>query len=115
MHPVWPFVYCAGQGIAFLYYWPTLLALVSRAAPAKVNATLMGLAFMSLFVANNLIGWIGGFYERMRPVEFWAMHAAIGASGGVLVMLFGPRLSRMLDAGAEQPLRPSALALEVER
>jgi hypothetical protein len=35
---------------------------VSRAAPAKVNATLMGLAFMSLFVSNNLIGWIGGFY-----------------------------------------------------
>ena len=29
--PVWPFLYCAGLGIAFLYYWPTLLALVSRA------------------------------------------------------------------------------------
>ena len=55
------------MGISFLYYWPTLLALVSRAAPAKVNATLMGLAFMSLFISNNLIGWIGGFYEKMTP------------------------------------------------
>jgi POT family proton-dependent oligopeptide transporter len=43
-------------GIAFLYYWPTLLALVSRAAPARVNATMMGIAFMSLFLANVLIG-----------------------------------------------------------
>ena len=67
VHPIWPFLYSAGLGISFLYYWPTLLALVSRAAPAKVNATLMGLTFMSLFISNNLIGWIGGFYEKMRP------------------------------------------------
>ena len=115
VHAIWPFLYCAGQGIAFLYYWPTLLALVSRAAPAKVNATMMGLAFMSLFVSNNIIGWVGGFYEKMKPVEFWAMHAAIGAMGGLLVMLFGPRLSRALGGGAQQPLQPSALTVEAER
>ena len=115
VHPFWPFLSCAGQGIAFIYYWPTLLALVSRAAPAKVNATMMGLAYMSLFVANNLIGWIGGFYESMTPVNFWAMHVAIGATGGMLVMLFGRRLSRALEGEEEQPLRPSALALEAER
>jgi len=96
IHPMWPFLYSALLGISFLYYWPTLLALVSRAAPAKVNATLMGLAFMSLFISNNLIGWIGGFYEKMTPAQFWAMHAAIGAMGGLLVVLFGRRLSRML-------------------
>jgi POT family proton-dependent oligopeptide transporter len=96
IHPIWPFLYSAGLGISFLYYWPTLLALVSRAAPAKVNATLMGLAFMSLFISNNLIGWIGGFYEKMSPAEFWAMHAAIAAGGGLLVVLFGRRLSRTL-------------------
>jgi len=115
VHPVWPFLYCAGQGIGFLYYWPTLLALVSRAAPARVNATMMGFAFMSLFVANNLIGWIGGFYEKMGPVAFWSMHAAIGATGGVLVLLFGGALKRVLAGSAHQPLRPSAMTIEVER
>jgi POT family proton-dependent oligopeptide transporter len=97
VHPIWPFLYSAGLGISFLYYWPTLLALVSRAAPAKVNATMMGLAFMSLFISNTLIGWIGGFYEKMRPAEFWAMHAAIAAGGGLLVLLFGRRLSRAIN------------------
>jgi POT family proton-dependent oligopeptide transporter len=97
VHPIWPFLYSAGLGISFLYYWPTLLALVSRAAPAKVNATLMGLAFMSLFMSNTLIGWIGGFYEKMSPLQFWAMHAAIAAGGGLLVLLFGRNLSRALD------------------
>jgi POT family proton-dependent oligopeptide transporter len=115
VHAVWPFLYCAGMGIAFIYYWPTLLALVSRAAPAKINATMMGVAFMSLFVANNLIGWIGTYYERMTPAQFWSLHAGIAAVGGVLVMLFGRALGRVLAGGADQPLRPSAQTLEVER
>jgi len=32
VHPIWPFLYSAALGISFLYYWPTLLALVSRCA-----------------------------------------------------------------------------------
>jgi POT family proton-dependent oligopeptide transporter len=96
VHPICPFLYSAGLGISFLYYWPTLLALVSRAAPAKLNSTLMGLAFMSLFVSNTLIGWIGGFYEKMTPAQFWAMHAAIAIGGGLLVVFFGRRLSQAL-------------------
>jgi hypothetical protein len=54
-------------------------------------------------------------YEKMRPVEFWTLHAAIAAAGGLLVLVFGRGLSRALAAGADQPLRPSALTLEVER
>ena len=99
VNPIWPFFYSAGLGISFLYYWPTLLALVSRAAPAKLNSTLMGLAFMSLFIANTLVGWIGGFYEKMPPGQFWAMHAAISVVGGLLVALLGRRLSRVLRPG----------------
>ena len=103
VHPLWPFLYSAGLGISFLYYWPTLLALVSRAAPAKMNATLMGLAFMSLFIANTLVGWIGGFYEKMTSAQFWAMHAAIAIVGGVLVVLFGRHLSRLLHPVQRSP------------
>jgi POT family proton-dependent oligopeptide transporter len=116
IHPLWPFLYCAGQGIAFIYYWPTLLALVSRTAPAQVNATFMGVAFMTLFVGNNVIGWIGGFYERLGPLAFWILHAGIAATGGLLVLVFGGALGRVLaSGGAEQPLRASAMTLEVER
>jgi proton-dependent oligopeptide transporter, POT family len=103
VHPIWPALYCVGTGISFMYYWPTTLALVSRATPAQVNATMMGIAFMSLFVANNLIGWIGGFYERMSPIEFWALHAAIAATGGLIVLLLGRRLGRVLSAREQQP------------
>ena len=112
---LWPFLYCAVQGVAFIYYWPTLLALVSRTAPPKINATMMGIVFLNLFVANNLIGWIGTFYEQMTPLAFWAMHAGIAAAGGLLVLIFGPYLRRILEPEEAQELRPAAMTQEVER
>jgi POT family proton-dependent oligopeptide transporter len=92
-----PVVYDILLGISFLYYWPTLLALVSRAAPTPVKATMMGAVFLSLFVANTLIGWLGSFYEHMTPAGFWAMHAGIAAVGGVLAFVLRQPLKRALD------------------
>ena len=97
---VWPFLYCLLQGVGFIFYWPALLALVSRCAPAKINATMMGICFLVLFVANNLIGWVGTFYAEMTPLAFWLMHAAIAATGGILVLLFGGPLKRILEPAA---------------
>jgi POT family proton-dependent oligopeptide transporter len=96
---VWPFLFCAVQGIGFMYMWPPLLALVSRCAPPKVNSTMMGASFLTLFVANNLIGWIGTFYEQMTPSAFWALHAGIGAAGGILALLFARSFGRILEPG----------------
>ena len=112
---VWPLLYCVLQGVGFIYYWPTLLALVSRCAPPKINATMMGISFLVLFVANNLIGWIGTFYQQMSPLAFWLMHAVIAATGGILVLVLGPVLSRVLEPTATQGLRPAAMTREVER
>lgn len=91
-----PVLYDVLLGVGFLYYWPTLLALVSRAAPPRVRATLMGTVFLTLFIANFIVGWLGGFYERITPLQFWALHAVIAAVGGVLAMAFGKRLERAL-------------------
>jgi POT family proton-dependent oligopeptide transporter len=96
MSPLWPLLYVSGLGVAFLYYWPTMLALVSRCAPQRVNSTLIGLVYVSLFISNTMIGWIGGFYERISPVSFWTLHGAIAAAGGIAVALFGARLRRIL-------------------
>ncbi|MES2136425.1 MAG: peptide MFS transporter [Pseudomonadota bacterium] len=94
---VWPFLYCAIQGIGFMYFWPPLLSLVSRAAPPRVNSTMMGVAFLVMFVGNNLIGWIGTFYEQIGPLAFWALHAAIGGVGGMLALAFARSFGRMLE------------------
>jgi POT family proton-dependent oligopeptide transporter len=98
----WPVLYDIILGVAFLYYWPTLLALVSRAAPARVKATLMGAVFLSLFVSNFLTGWIGGFYERMTPAAFWALHAGIAAVGAFLIFALRAPLKRALHVDAQR-------------
>src|SRR5471032_835517 len=90
-----PIMYDVLLGIAFLYYWPTLLALVSRAAPPGLKATLMGCSFLSLFLSDITLGWLGSFYEHMTPAMFWSLHAAIAATGGVLAMV----LARPLEIG----------------
>jgi proton-dependent oligopeptide transporter, POT family len=61
---------------------------------------MLGIAYMSLFVSNNVIGWIGGFYERMTPAAFWALHAAVAAAGGLVVLLLRRSLGRLLSAGS---------------
>jgi POT family proton-dependent oligopeptide transporter len=98
---IWPVLYCAIEGVAFMYFWPTLLALVSRVAPPKINATMMGATFLTLFVANNLIGRIGTYYEQLTPLAFWALHAAIGASSGLLMLVFARTAGRILEPEAE--------------
>jgi POT family proton-dependent oligopeptide transporter len=58
---------------------------------------MMGVCFLTLFVANNLIGRIGTYYEKMTPTEFWALHAAIGAAGGLIMILSTRSLARILE------------------
>jgi len=100
---VWPFLFCAVQGVGFMYFWPPFLSLMSRAAPPKVNATMMGAAFLVLFVGNNLIGWIGTYYEQLGPIAFWGVHAAIGAVGGLLAIAYGATAGRMLEPQRAEP------------
>ena len=95
-----PFLYDVLLGIAFLYYWPTLLALVSRAAPPAVKATLMGTVFLSLFVSNITIGWLGRFYQPLMPAGFWALNVGIAATGGVLTWLLRRPIERVLRPAA---------------
>jgi POT family proton-dependent oligopeptide transporter len=95
---VFPVLYGVLLGVGFLYQWPTLLALVSRAAPTKVKATMMGAAFLSLFIANITLGRIGTLYEHMTPSMFWVLNAAIAATGGTLALLLRRRLGRVFAA-----------------
>ena len=95
--PLWPAAAFAGMGVAFLYYWPTLMALVSRRAPAGTGGAMLGVIFMSLFVAKTAMGWIGSLYETLTPATFWTLDAAIAGAGALLAaalwLPLAPRLA----------------------
>lgn len=94
---IWPILCFVGMGFAFIWFWPVLLALISREAPAKINSTLMGASFMSLFVGSVLMGWVGSFYDEMSGAAFWTLDAAIGFAGAVLALLLRRLLTRELE------------------
>jgi POT family proton-dependent oligopeptide transporter len=93
-----PIFYDVLLGVAFLYYWPTLLAAVSRNAPPSVRATMMGAVFLSSFISDFALGWLGGLYDTMSPAAFWAMHAGIAAVGGLLSFALRRPLKALLGA-----------------
>ncbi|MDP1630755.1 MAG: peptide MFS transporter [Caulobacter sp.] len=83
--------------LGFLYNWPTTLALCSRVAPPAISGLIMGVAFLTAFVSNYAAGWIGGYYEKMAPQDFWLMHAGISAAGSLLTFALYRPLKRALS------------------
>lgn len=86
------------MGLAWMYYWPTTLAIVSKSAPPGMTSTLMGVAFLSPFIGHVLAGWIGSYFDQMNPSTFWAMDAGIALVGAMLILLFRKQLQRGLEA-----------------
>jgi len=86
-----------GMGVAFLWYWPVLLALVSQAAPKQVTARLMGSAYLSLFLGTVIMGWVGSYYDQMSPIAFWTLDAAISVVGGIAVLAIARPVMRVLS------------------
>jgi len=93
---VWPTAFHFACAAAYLYTAPTALALVSRAAPASVNAMMVGAYYLALFAGGIISGWLGRFFEVLSAADFWLLHATIVGSGTVLLVLLRSRLLRAL-------------------
>ena len=93
---VWALTYHFLSSVGYLYFAPVVVAVFSRAAPASVNAMMIGVYYLSIFAGSTISGRLGGLYERLSSAEFWLLHAAIVAAGGLLILLFAPRLRREL-------------------
>jgi POT family proton-dependent oligopeptide transporter len=91
---LWPAVFHFICAIGYLYVWPVTLALVSREAPAAVNAMTVGAAYLALFAGGVMSGWLGRYYETMPTPQFWLMHAVIVAVGGALILALRGSLLR---------------------
>lgn len=98
---IWPALFHFVCAAAYLYAGPIALALASRAAPAAVNAMMVGAYYLALFAGGIVSGWLGRFYEVMSPGAFWLMHGTIVGAGAVLILLLRrPLLREMKLEGA---------------
>jgi len=106
---LWAIAFHMGSNIGWLYFSPITTALYSRAAPRSVNATMMGVNYLSVFLGSMISGRLGGFYEKLDPAQFWTLHAAIVCLGGGVILLIGARLRGLLSI-AEQQVPRAAVA-----
>jgi POT family proton-dependent oligopeptide transporter len=88
----WAVAFHLGSNIGWIFFAPTTTALVSRAAPDKLNATMIGGYSLAVFLGSVISGRLGSLYERWPASEFWMLHAALVSFGGVLVLAFGARM-----------------------
>jgi POT family proton-dependent oligopeptide transporter len=84
------------SAIGYLHVQPVAIGLFARTAPRAVNAMMIGVYFLSIFVGSTISGRIGGLYEQLSPLTFWLLHAAIVSAGGSLILLFSRPLRREL-------------------
>jgi len=74
------------SNIGWLFFDPSANALFSRAAPASVNATMMGVNTLSIFLGSVISGRLGGLYEAWPASAFWALHAGLVALAGLILL-----------------------------
>jgi POT family proton-dependent oligopeptide transporter len=85
---------------AIIWVDTVTMALVSRAAPAAINSTMMALYTMSVAGGYYITGQLGRLYEHMSPAAFWSVHAGLDVATLAFLALAGPPLARALtDAG----------------
>jgi POT family proton-dependent oligopeptide transporter len=84
------------NSIGFANVFPVSLALYARVAPAALSATIIGIFYLHLFAANNLVGWIGGFLEKMPATHFWFLHAGLCGTAGIIFLVAGHFFGHLL-------------------
>ena len=92
----WALAFHLISNTGYLYFAPLAIALFARAAPAAVNSMMVGVYYLAMFAGSTISGRIGGLYERVPATQFWLLHGAIVAAGGVLFLLLAAPLRREL-------------------
>jgi POT family proton-dependent oligopeptide transporter len=99
----WPILFHLLNSIGFAHVLPISLALFSKIAPKQITATVIGLYYLAFFIANAVVGYVGGLYSSLPTTTFWLIHVASAAFGLVAFVVFKVVLGhRMSGTGARE-------------
>jgi POT family proton-dependent oligopeptide transporter len=98
----WPVLFHLLNSIAFAHILPIALALFSKIAPKQINATVIGLYYLAFFLANAVVGWVGGLYSSLPTTTFWLIHVASAVFGLVAFAVFKLVLGHRMTTGVEE-------------
>src|SRR6478672_506092 len=99
----WPMMFEVMNSIGFAHVLPISLALFSKITPKQITATVIGLYYLSFFIANAVVGYVGGLYSSLPTTTFWLIHVASAAFGLIAFALFKMVLGkRMMGSPQDQ-------------
>ena len=84
----WPMMFELFNSIGFAHVLPISLALFSKISPKQITSTVIGLYYFSFFIANALVGYVGGLYSSLPTTTFWLIHVASAAFGLIAFVIF---------------------------
>jgi POT family proton-dependent oligopeptide transporter len=100
---LWPMLFELCNSIGFAHVLPVSLALFSKISPKQITATVIGLYYLSFFIANAVVGYVGGLYSSLPTTTFWLLHVASAAFGLIAFVIFKIVLGkRMSGTGARE-------------
>ena len=101
---LWPLACQLVVSVGYLYVAPVIVAWFSRIVPTEATGTVIAIYYLSICGGSFISGWLSRFYGVVGDGEFWAIHAALTACGGVLLLALRRPLTLALDRG-----RPEAI------
>ena len=97
----WPLMFELCNSIGFAHVLPVSLALFSKMAPRAIGATVIGLYYLAFFIANKVVGYVGGLYSSLPTTTFWLIHVASAAFGLVAFFVFKLAIGKRMESTAE--------------
>jgi POT family proton-dependent oligopeptide transporter len=101
----WPMMFELMNSIGFAHVLPISLALFSKISPRQIASTVIGLYYLAFFVANAVVGYVGGLYSSLPTSTFWLIHVASAAFGLVAFVVFKVALGKRMQSTAEDQAR----------
>jgi POT family proton-dependent oligopeptide transporter len=99
----WPMLFEVCNSIGFAHVLPISLALFSKIAPKQITSPVIGLYYLSFFLATAVVGYVGGLYSSLPTTTFWLIHVASAAFGLVAFVVFKVALGhRMSGTGTRE-------------
>jgi POT family proton-dependent oligopeptide transporter len=85
---LWGLAFEVVNEAGFAMLVPVALSFFSRVAPQALQGVTIAMFYLNSFLANLVVGRLGGLLEQMPASRFWLMHAAIvSVSAGLLVLI----------------------------
>ena len=95
---VWPMMFELMNSIGFAHVLPISLALFSKISPKQITSTVIGLYYLSFFIANAVVGWVGGLYSSLPTTTFWLIHVASAVFGLIAFTVFKLVIGKRMES-----------------